>query len=249
MDEQPYHLIWTTQATGEIHMNQQIYTLKPFRLFLLQPGTDWHTVIAEKEYEQFPIHIDLFRRFQNQHIQDSRLDIFQPNCTGPYLDLEPSELLPVSVVYQLAKTFPPPAPFPRFFQNLAFALLIHIADCYRSRHPSVHEEPPALTQLKGLIDQHCREQRSCRFYAKAMGTSAKKLNVLTRITTGKVVEQLVMERLYQAAEELLSSSDLSIKHIAYELGFADQAHFNRFFHKYGEQSPMAFRLERISHKP
>jgi len=240
MSNETLTLIWTTQATGELHLNQRAYLLRPFRLFLLLPGTEWQTPVPEKLYEQFSI------RWSTPSSEDSRLPIFQAGHAEPFLDLEPDELLPVSVLYQLSKTFPQPVPFPRLFQHLAFTLLVHLADCYRSRHPQANEALAAWKQLNDLIGQHYREQRSCRFYAKALHTSARKLNALARGATGKVVEELVMERLYQAAEELLSSSGLSVKHIAYELGFADQAHFNRFFHKFNGQSPMAYRHQQAA---
>jgi len=74
-----------------------------------------------------------------------------------------------------------------------------------------------------------------------LGIPARKLNLITERATGKPVHQLVADRLLSESEYLLGNTDLLMKEIIIELGFADHAHFAYFFRKEKGMTPSAFR--------
>lgn len=80
-----------------------------------------------------------------------------------------------------------------------------------------------------LLEQHFREQHLSSFYADNLDLSSRKLNDACLAHASKSSLQLIKERLMLEARRLLQHSDLSIKEIAYFLGFDDPAYFNRFF--------------------
>jgi len=59
---------------------------------------------------------------------------------------------------------------------------------------------------------------------------------------------MIDERLMTEAKRLLYWSDLTIREIAWELGFETDSYFNRFFKKFTGKTPKAFQKEILVNK-
>ena len=70
-----------------------------------------------------------------------------------------------------------------------------------------------------------------------------RVHLLMRSIEGKnaIVKELVAERVMQEAKILLRRSDWNVSEIAYALGFTEVSHFNNFFKKHVDLSPLKFR--------
>jgi AraC family transcriptional regulator, transcriptional activator of pobA len=86
-----------------------------------------------------------------------------------------------------------------------------------------------------------RRHRDVGFYARTLGISAGHLNRIARRRTGMTVQGLIAQRLVDAARRDLVFTPTPIQTIAYALGFADPAYFNRFFRRQTGLTPGAFR--------
>lgn len=98
-----------------------------------------------------------------------------------------------------------------------------------------------MEQLQELIGAHFREHRPAAFYAESLGISAAHLNRICRRMTGLSLQQLVARRLIDAARRELVFTPSPVQEIAYGLGFADPAYFNRFFRRQTATTPGAYR--------
>ena len=98
-----------------------------------------------------------------------------------------------------------------------------------------------IETLTTLITAHCREHRPVGFYARAIGVSAAHLNRLARAATGLSVQELSARQLMEAARRDLIFTPTPVQAIAYSLGFADPAYFNRFFRRHTGETPRMFR--------
>lgn len=98
-----------------------------------------------------------------------------------------------------------------------------------------------MEQLQELIGAHFREHRPAFFYAARLNLSAAHLNRICRGMTGASLQQLVARRLVDAARRELLFTPNPVQEIAYGLGFADPAYFNRFFRRQTGTTPGAFR--------
>lgn len=92
-----------------------------------------------------------------------------------------------------------------------------------------------------LLEQNYARERSVQFYADAMGLSSRALHELTTRFANTSVLDYISHRCYGEACRLLASSPLSIKQIAFELGFNNDSYFNRFFKKYAGISAKGWR--------
>ncbi|CAM5495976.1 AraC family transcriptional regulator [Streptomyces spiroverticillatus] len=82
------------------------------------------------------------------------------------------------------------------------------------------------------------EVRSC---ARRIGVTVGYLNEAVKQTTGRTPGQLVREVRTHEAKRLLVRTDLTVRQVAAEVGFADPAYFCRFFRRETGISPGEFR--------
>lgn len=92
-----------------------------------------------------------------------------------------------------------------------------------------------------LIEQKLRSEHSVGFYAAELGVSTRKLGEIVKLYTGKYVSAMIDERLIVEAKRLLLFSTLSIKEIAFELGFEEHSYFTKVFKKITGTSPSDFK--------
>lgn len=77
--------------------------------------------------------------------------------------------------------------------------------------------------------------------AEQLHISPNYLGSLLRIYTGQSTQQHIRNKLIDHAKERLSTTNLSISEIAYELGFEHPQSFSKLFKQKTNQSPLAFR--------
>lgn len=105
----------------------------------------------------------------------------------------------------------------------------------------VYQSNPRLAKFNMLIDQFFKEEKLVNFYASKLHISANYLNILCKKKLHVSATQLIQQRVLLEAKRLLQSTDLSIKEIAFELGFVDHAYFSNFFKSQTEITPTEFR--------
>ncbi|CAN5662665.1 helix-turn-helix domain-containing protein [soil metagenome] len=77
--------------------------------------------------------------------------------------------------------------------------------------------------------------------AQSLNVSPKYLSSSLKVLTGQNTQQHIHEKLIEKAKEKLSTTELSISEIAYELGFEHLQSFSKLFKTKTHQSPLAFR--------
>ena len=98
-----------------------------------------------------------------------------------------------------------------------------------------------LRDFKELINEHFKEEHQVSAYAKMMNISRKHLHQTIHQITGKGPKEHIKSRVLLEAKRLLIYSDISVKEIAYQLGFKEPEHLSHFFKKYLDLSPSAYR--------
>jgi AraC family transcriptional activator of pobA len=83
--------------------------------------------------------------------------------------------------------------------------------------------------------------RSASDFASQLNIHVNHLNRAVKETTEKTTTQVIAERFLQEAKILLKHSPWSVSEVAYALGFTEVTHFNNFFKKHVQLSPLKFR--------
>ena len=149
----------------------------------------------------------------------------------PFLDLTPATEPTFSALLLLMQQ--EYAQTPPCWQTLRTYLQAFLLNAERASEADASASTPSLPhahldRLHELLEQHHATQHHAAFYAAQLGLSLKRLNDYTRQAAGRSVTQLLHERLVVASKRLLLYSPLTVKEIAYAVGFQDPAYFSGF---------------------
>jgi AraC family transcriptional activator of pobA len=97
------------------------------------------------------------------------------------------------------------------------------------------------SQFKKLLVINSHKLMSPSAYAEQLNVSLGHLNGSVKKITGSPVSYWIQQELFMEAKRLLYHSDLEVKLIANELGYADYSYFSRSFRKAVGISPTEFR--------
>lgn len=103
-----------------------------------------------------------------------------------------------------------------------------------------------LEEFNALVERHFRSRHAIGFYAQKLGVSPRKMNEIIRLAMGKTASEIIEERRVLEAKRLSLFSDLSIKEIAFELGYGEHSYFTRVFRKIAGCTPSKFRQQGVS---
>ncbi|MDQ6530970.1 helix-turn-helix domain-containing protein [Flavobacterium sp. LHD-85] len=105
-----------------------------------------------------------------------------------------------------------------------------------------------LQKLEELLDDYFRNEKSLTqgiptvlFLATTLKISPSYLSDMLRNLTGQNAQQHIHQKLIEKAKEKISTTNLTISEIAYQLGFEHQSSFNRLFKLKTNLSPLEFR--------
>lgn len=105
-----------------------------------------------------------------------------------------------------------------------------------------------LTKLEALLDDYFNTQATLmkglptvQFLAEQLHVSPHYLSDMLRSLTGQNAQQHIHNKLIEKAKEILSTSNLSVAEVAYQLGFEYPQSFNKLFKRKTNLSPLEFR--------
>jgi AraC-like DNA-binding protein len=110
-----------------------------------------------------------------------------------------------------------------------------------SNHKMLNRLEDLLTDYFNNDDLISKGLPTVQFIASTLNVSSKYLSSLLKVLTGQTAQQHIHEKLIEKAKEKLSTTDLSVSEIAYELGFEHSQSFSKLFKSKTNLSPLAFR--------
>lgn len=96
-------------------------------------------------------------------------------------------------------------------------------------------------EFKIMVRQNYKTMKSPSEYAENLNISRGYLTEAIREVTGKPAQHWIHQEILIEAKRLLAFTHLTVKEIAYELGYNDHTYFSRLFSKLENQSPSEFR--------
>ena len=106
-----------------------------------------------------------------------------------------------------------------------------------------------LNRLEDLLDSHFNGTElldkgipSVEYISDILNTSPNYLSGVLKTITGKSTQEHIQDRIILKAKEKLSTTDLTINEIAFELGFDYPQSFSRLFKHKTSLTPKEFRM-------
>lgn len=108
-------------------------------------------------------------------------------------------------------------------------------------HPPGGGDGATYARFRRELEAGYLRCRQVAEYARRLGCSVRTLTRACLAATGRSAKQVIDERVVLEAKRLLAASDLPVAAIGRRLGFAEQTHFCRLFHRAVGCPPGVFR--------
>jgi AraC family transcriptional regulator, transcriptional activator of pobA len=212
-----------------IEVNKEVTLKRAGWLLLIHPDFLWNSQLAKtiKKYEYFnySVHEALFLS-------------------------EKEELTITGMLQNIEQEYH--SNIDKFSQDLIIALLellFTYADRFYHRQFLTRKisNHKILGRLEEILTEYFNDALSqgglptVQYVAGKLNVSPNYLSELLKVLTGQSTQQHIHDKLIEKAKEKLSTTDLSVSEIAYELGFEHPQSFSKLFKTKTHLSPLEFR--------
>lgn len=199
-------------------------------MLLIHPDFLWHTSLAKniKQYEYFDYSVN----------------------EALFLS-EKEENTIVQIMHNIHNEYH--ANIDKFSQDIIIAqleLLFNYSDRYYHRQFLTRKitNHGILNRVEDILSDYFNSDEllknglpTVQFIAESLNVSPNYLSGLLKVLTGQSTQQHIHDKLIEKAKEKLSTTDLSVSEIAYELGFEHPQSFSKFFKSKTNLPPLEFR--------
>lgn len=242
-----YLIIFFTHGTGTHYIDFTPYTYDSGTILFIAQG-QIQKFVVNAEADGFLILFTsnfLYHNATEQNILRS-LQVFDYALHSPKIALQPSQRADVlklcNDIEREYSHFSDPLTA-EMLRTLLRLLLLHVE---RIRRTSEHSVVFAsfyqdFVTFRDLVERDFTRSRTVQYFAQQLAVSPKQLNKITRQVVNKTAKAFIDERVVLEARRLLAQNRLSVKQIAYHLGFDEPTNFVKFFKKHAACNPSDFR--------
>lgn len=246
-----YYKIMLVIGNSRVHYADKVVEVKKQALSFSNPHIpySWEHLDTVREGFFCIFNPHFFAQFGNL----SQYDVFQPNGTHIFelTDEQVGQLNPIfeRMFTEIQSDYRHKYDVLRnlVFELLHFAMKMQPASSFDKQ--TVNASQRISTLFLELLERQfpfddTHQQinfRSPSDFAAQLNVHVNHLNRAVKETTQKTTSQLIAERVLQESKTLLKRSTWNVSDIAYALGFTEVTHFNNFFKKHAQLSPMKFK--------
>lgn len=241
-----YHLAFFTAGGGSHTIDFEKFPVKPGQLYFMVPG-QVHSWFFSGGIEGYVMNVSA--GFFNAFLQDAdyveRFPFFSGVSAEGVVQLPKAAIPVVTTQFEgMLKEMKGDQAYSQDMLRLQ-VLGMFIAVSRASRQGETRQELPhnyvLLRNFRKLVEQHYMQLRLPKEYAALLYVTPNYLNAFCRHMLGKSAGEIIRDRVLLEAKRLLINADMSIATIAYQLNFADNSYFTKFFKKYAGTTPEEFR--------
>jgi AraC-like DNA-binding protein len=241
-----YHVMLFTEGAGTHTIDFKTFPVRPYQIYFMIPGqvhgwqfegkvdgyilnfsvTFLQSLLLKPDYlEQFP--------FFSGDVNDAVIDL-PDTLHRPVVDIFEALLREGEAHARLSVDM---------IQALMLQLFIHVGRLSLEKSSS-HTNAYNYILLKNfqkLIEKNFSTLKLPKDYAELLFITPNHLNALCNSALGMSAGEVIRNRIILEAKRLLTNKDSTISEIAYQLNFADNSYFTKFYKKHTGQTPEEFR--------
>ncbi|GLU52682.1 helix-turn-helix domain-containing protein [Dyadobacter frigoris] len=218
-------IIYLQEGAGIHQIDHHRYEVNPFNLYLIAPGQihSWDLTQIPKGYVMMlqkdfllahPLYKQLFQTFPASYAGNYDLAQIHQTVAGIFNSIETEYILRQSNYQIVILTY--------------LQLLFNLLDRQSGQTLST-PYPATLSNFFSLLESQFKTNRDVSSYAGQLNITSKTLNISCQKYLNKTAGIIINEKITTESKKLLLYSDLNLTELAYELGFSDPSHFNKFF--------------------
>ena len=228
-----YEIIWFQSGSGYHYVDFNRYAITPGSIFFISPG-QIHSFDTSHDQQGYVLKVctELFDDFANlscAKVQEKDSAALEMLVRAMEAELKNED----SLAHKEA------------LQALVKLFVIMVRRSYEGLSPStINPQKPsykAFQNFRKLIEENYFRLHTVKDYASLLGVSSKTLTLYAGEFSNYTPLELINNRIILEAKRLLRYSILSVKEIAFRLGFDDPSYFGKFFKRIVKQSPADYR--------
>ncbi len=235
-----YTLFWCHHGNAEILIDENIFIMKTSQVVTITSGQFHQLKSVEGELTALEFTLDYFCK------SDNDIELIFHN--GLFCHFGMNEMITVQHPVFFTQTL---NSIEKEIQEQPYQYLISthsmvellLVEINRSKIANGDEiwKPDALF-LKFLesVRANFKNNFQVSHFADLLGTTEAKLNEVAKIHTNKTAQNVIYSLIISEAKRLLLYEKLTVKEIAYQLGFNDPFYFSNFFKKHTSHSPKEY---------
>ncbi|CAM4066955.1 AraC-type DNA-binding protein [Pedobacter westerhofensis] len=242
-----YHLMLFTRGAGSHSIDFQQFSVKPYHFYFMAPGQvhNWH---FEGDIDGYVINFSAVF-FKSFLLDDEYLEQFaflSGNVNYSVIDLteelQPDVIRTIDRAVLEANTVHPfRLDSIRIMLLDLFILLAKVSKENEGLKLPENQPRATLKKFEKLIEKEYQTMRLPKQYAEKLFISPGYLNTICQDVLGISAGDMIRNRIILEAKRMLVNLSLTVSEIAWNLNFADNSHFCKFFKNHVGMSPKSFR--------
>ena len=239
-----YQIIWF-KSSGRHYIDYQVITHKANTVLFINPG-QVHNFCHDSANEGYLFHFNSsFLAKQGQELL-ARFSISVFNeIAGNQVLLETSHIprLESLINMMLEELEEQGANYTEMIYHHFLSTLLYLERIKTAQSDfdtNQNSDLSTVVAFKNLVATQLSESHNIDYYANQLGISAKKLTQLTKEFLQSTPALVIKEIKTLEAKRILSNQKVSIKEVAYQLGFDQPTYFTKFFKKEVGVTPKEF---------
>jgi AraC-like DNA-binding protein len=250
-----FSFVFVRDASGKYTTDGLSFDTKPYTIYFTNPGHyksfEWHQlqqvylVTLSESFLKENVHPRIFEEFPFLLSETVSPRVLQPEV---YAEFE-------QLYLQILKEYNSDSPYKnRMIGNLFVVILLKVKEYFWNDYNPIYEgnrSSQIVKTFKRMLEKHYRDLAAgtaetvfrIQDYAAAQNLHPNYLSNVIKSKTGKAIGTWITEKTIAEAKSSLQNSSVSIKEIAYQLGFMESTHFSNYFKKHTGTSPVLYRKQ------
>jgi AraC family transcriptional activator of pobA len=240
-----YNIIWVKQGQGKFFFDTAVHEIQNNSIYCMAPGPlqlmnaeltiDGYVISFTQDFLDL-LYNNFFSAFPNALTTQNLLSAINL-CDESQFEIGHivTSMLKELQDFKLLRK--------EILRNYLQILLIYVsrqANFVHIANPE-HKKTRFVAKFFDLLDQNYCKKRTVFEYADMLAVSSSHLNEIIKGHTGHPVSYHIQQKIIKEAKRNALFTDLSLKEIAYELGFEDRSHFSKFFKAFEGRNFSEFR--------
>ena len=233
-----YYFMYVEKGSASFKADLKDVSISDGQLVFGLPNQVFMNVPFEKDDQHFAVSFDETTLSMLPHSYPFLLNPFGSNTVTFDQAAQPRIKATLSTLFQLLHSSHK-AKNAEIILAYLHALLTEINSAYFDNgHPDIVSNPKLSKYIafKVAVETHLTEQQDVHAIAEQLTMTTSNLYSIVKEFSGLSPKEWMTNRLIQEAQRKLQYSAISVKELAYELGFSDPGYFSRLFKKTTGQS-------------
>lgn len=248
-----YHLLYFTEGGGKHTIDFEQFDVCPGQIYFMVPG-QVHGWAFEGKVDGYVINFSVafFNSFLLRPNYPDQFSFFAGDGQHSVINI-PTENQPVikNLFEQIIAESENKDQLSADMVRAQMLQLFIAVNRVKTEKPELYEQnadTAIVTNFRKLVEQHFMKMKLPKEYAHQLNITPNHLNAVCNHALGSSAGGLIRSRVILEAKRLLVNLDQNISEIAYQLNFADNSYFTKFFKKQTGITPEEFRKQQLNHK-